>query len=126
MRAPSHPRRPALAYCSCGEAYRGRRPRSLSSTTSDIGSLESIWAQEWKVGVECDGSQHWLDPAQRTWDIDRWAKLEANGWAIIRVSGELLRYRPDVVVERAIDALRRAGWRGEIRVDARQPLKYAS
>ena len=82
--------------------------------------------EEWKVGVEYDGAQHWLDPAQRTWDIDRWAELEARGWVIIRVSSDLLRYRPDVVIARVVEALRRAGWRGEIRVNARWTLKDLS
>lgn len=82
--------------------------------------------EEWKVGVEYDGAQHWLDPAQRTWDIDRWAELAAKGWVIIRVSNDLLRYRPDVVVARVAEALRRAGWRGEIRLDTRQTRKTAS
>ena len=68
--------------------------------------------EEWKVGVEYDGAQHWLDPAQRTWDIDRWAGLAAKGWVIIRVSSDLLRYRPAVVAARAAEALRCAGWRG--------------
>jgi hypothetical protein len=104
-------------------------PQTQIAVFDDFGyrfaRIDMGW-EEWKVGVEYDGSQHWLDPAQRTWDIDRWAKLEANGWTIIRVSGELLRYRPDVVVERVVDALRRAGWRGEIGVNARQTLKNAS
>lgn len=64
---------------------------------------------EWKVGVEFDGAHHWTDPAQRTWDIDRLAELEARGWRIIRVSADLLRNRPDVVVARVRDALRAAG-----------------
>lgn len=82
--------------------------------------------QEWKVGVEYDGAQHWQDPAQRTWDIDRWAELAAKGWIIVRVSSDLLRYRPDVVIGRVIAALRQAGWRGEIRFDARPRRKIAS
>lgn len=64
---------------------------------------------EWKVGVEFDGAHHWTDPVQRTRDIDRLAELEARGWRIIRVSADLLRNRPDVVVARVRDALRAAG-----------------
>jgi hypothetical protein len=63
----------------------------------------------WKVGVEFDGAQHWTDPAQRTWDIDRAAELQRRGWLIVRVSADLLRRRPDVVVARTRDALRAAG-----------------
>lgn len=61
--------------------------------------------KEWKVGVEFDGAQHWTDPAQRTRDIDRLAELEARGWIIIRVSADLLRNRPGVVVARVGHAL---------------------
>lgn len=67
--------------------------------------------EEWKVGVEFDGSHHWTDPAQRSRDIDRLAELEARGWAIIRVSAEMLRNRPHVVVARVHRALLAAGCR---------------
>lgn len=82
--------------------------------------IDMGWA-EWKVGVEFDGAQHWTDPAQRTADIDRYAELAARGWIIIRVSSELLRYRPAVVVARICDALRAAGCPrvGECGVNAR-------
>ena len=82
--------------------------------------IDMGWA-EWKVGVEFDGAQHWTDPAQRTADIDRYAELAARGWIIIRVSSELLRYRPAVVVARICDALRAAGcpWVGECGGNAR-------
>lgn len=63
----------------------------------------------WRVGVEYDGEQHWTDPAIRAKDIDRQAKLEALGWRIIRVSAEMLRYRPTTIVQRTREALRQAG-----------------
>ena len=64
---------------------------------------------KWKVGVEYDGEQHWSNPAIRAKDIDQQAELEALGWRIIRVSAEILRYRPYSVVERTRAALRAAG-----------------
>ncbi|OBI45986.1 hypothetical protein A5707_22750 [Mycobacterium kyorinense] len=67
--------------------------------------------REWKVGIEFDGAQHWTDPARRTADIDRYAELGALGWVIIRVSSDLLRYRPAVVVARVSGALTAAGCR---------------
>ncbi len=82
--------------------------------------------EEWRVGVEYDGAHHWTDSRQRARDIDRWAELEALGWRIIRVSSEMLRYRRRVIVERACNALRAAGWSGEIRPDARFWLKAVS
>jgi hypothetical protein len=65
--------------------------------------------RELKVGIEFDGVQHWTDPAQRTADIDRYAELAELGWLIVRVSRDLLRYRPEVVVGRVCAALRQAG-----------------
>jgi very-short-patch-repair endonuclease len=65
--------------------------------------------EDWLVGVEFDGAQHWTDAVQRTRDIDRLAELESFGWTIVRVSADLLRKRPDVVVERTRCALRNAG-----------------
>jgi very-short-patch-repair endonuclease len=64
---------------------------------------------EFKVGVEYDGEQHWTDPVQRAKDIDRLADLAALGWRIIRVSAEILRNRPQVIVSRTCQALRAAG-----------------
>ena len=64
---------------------------------------------EWKVGVEYDGEQHWTNPAIRARDIDQQAELAALGWRIIRVSADMLRYRPNTIVERTRAALRASG-----------------
>ncbi|OHV05983.1 endonuclease domain-containing protein [Mycobacterium talmoniae] len=80
--------------------------------------------EEFKVAVEYDGEQHWTDPARRAHDIDRHAKLLALGWIIIRVSAEMLRYRPHVIVERTCAALHAAG--AEWPVIARFLLKNVS
>ena len=87
---------------------------------SFVGRVDMGW-KEWKVGVEYDGPQHWTDPDQHARDIDRLADLAAQGWVIIRVSRDLLRYRPHVFLARVRDAARAAGWQhwGEIRLDAR-------
>jgi hypothetical protein len=65
--------------------------------------------EDFKVGVEYDGEQHWTDPQQYEYDIDRHAELLARGWVIIRVSADMLRYRPHVIVARVCAALRAAG-----------------
>jgi hypothetical protein len=85
-----------------------------------VARVDMGWT-EWKVGVEYDGPQHWDDPDQHARDIDRLAELAAQGWLIIRVSRDLLRYRPHVFLARVRDAMRSAGWPGwnDIRVDAR-------
>jgi hypothetical protein len=64
--------------------------------------------RNWRVAVEYDGVQHWSDRHQRSWDIDRIAMLEAMGWAIVRVSAEMLA-RPEVIIERVRGKLRAAG-----------------
>jgi very-short-patch-repair endonuclease len=64
---------------------------------------------DWMVGVEYDGAQHWTDPAIRDRDIDTQARLEALGWRIIRVSADMLRARPYTIVARTRAALRAAG-----------------
>ncbi|MGZ8802944.1 MAG: hypothetical protein ACXWZL_10125 [Mycobacterium sp.] len=84
-----------------------------------IGRLDMGWPQ-WRVGVEYDGPQHWTDPAVRARDIDRLAELQREGWTIIRISRDILRYRPEVFLMRVRDAMRTAGWpeHGRIRLDA--------
>ncbi|WP_006243118.1 endonuclease domain-containing protein [Mycolicibacterium tusciae] len=85
-----------------------------------VGRVDMGW-EEWKVAVEYDGPQHWDDPEQHARDIDRLADLAARGWLIIRLSRDLLRYRPHVFLARVRDAMRAAGWPycDDIRLDAR-------
>ncbi|MCV7280411.1 hypothetical protein H7J88_12205 [Mycolicibacterium flavescens] len=85
-----------------------------------VGRVDMGW-DEFKVGVEYDGPQHWDDPDQHARDIDRLAGLAAAGWLIIRVSKDLLRYRPHVFLARVRDAMQSRGWphADRIRLDAR-------
>ncbi|MUM15718.1 DUF559 domain-containing protein [Mycobacterium sp. CBMA271] len=76
-----------------------------------IARIDLGW-EEWKVGVEFDGAQHWTDPAQRSRDIDRTAELDDLGWRLVRVNSEMLRHREGTVITRVGQALRAAGWRG--------------
>lgn len=73
-----------------------------------IARIDMGWEQ-WRVGVEYDGAQHWTDARIRAKDIDRAAELERRGWRIIRVSADLLRNRPDILIARIRGALRAAG-----------------
>jgi very-short-patch-repair endonuclease len=73
-----------------------------------VARIDMGW-EEWLVGVEYDGEQHWTDPQIRANDIERTAELERRGWRLVRVSADLLRHRPDVIVERARNALVAAG-----------------
>jgi very-short-patch-repair endonuclease len=65
--------------------------------------------RDFRVGVEYDGEQHWTNPRQRARDIDRHEELAALGWRIVRVSADMLRRRPHVILERTCTALRAAG-----------------
>lgn len=71
--------------------------------------------REWQVAVEYDGIQHWDDPDQRAWDIERIALLEAAGWAVIRVSAQMLARQPDAIVERVRAKLIERGACGGVR-----------
>ena len=73
-----------------------------------VGRIDMGWPG-WKVGVEYDGIQHWTDPERRTRDIDRAAALAGQGWRIVRVGADLLRYRQGTVVARTREALQAAG-----------------
>ncbi|WIM88727.1 DUF559 domain-containing protein [Candidatus Mycobacterium wuenschmannii] len=88
------------------------RPQTQIEVFDDWGRvlarIDMGWS-EWKVGIEYDGAQHWTDPWVRSSDIDRSAELQSRGWILIRVSADLLRYRPDVVVSRVRAALRERG-----------------
>lgn len=73
-----------------------------------VGRLDMGWPDA-LVAVEFDGAQHWTDPRQRSRDIDRIAELAELNWIVVRVSSEMLRERPTVVVQRARAALRERG-----------------
>jgi very-short-patch-repair endonuclease len=74
-----------------------------------VARIDMGWI-DWLVGVEYDGVQHWTDPVQRRRDIDRIAELGELGWRIVRVSSDMLRYRPTTVVDRTRAALLAAGY----------------
>jgi Protein of unknown function (DUF559) len=88
------------------------RPRTQIAVYNEWGAviarIDMGWEQ-WRVGVEYDGAQHWTDARIRAKDIDRSVDLERRGWRIIRVSADLLRNRPDILIARIREALRAAG-----------------
>lgn len=87
------------------------RPETQIEFFDDFGEafirVDMGWRQ-WKVAVEYDGVQHWSDPAQRAWDIERIAILEAMGWVVIRVSAQMMS-APRAIVERVRTKLLAAG-----------------
>jgi hypothetical protein len=90
------------------------RPTTQIEVFDDWGRVLARIDMGWpavKVGIEYDGAQHWTESRIRTHDIDRTAELQRQGWILIRVSADLLRYRPSIVVSRVREALRERGLR---------------
>jgi very-short-patch-repair endonuclease len=102
-----------------------RKPKTqipvLDANGYPFARLDMGW-EDYRVGVEYDGAQHWTEPAQFTHDIDRHARLTALGWRVIRVSAQHLRHRREVVIQRTRAALQAAGcpWLAECAGDARR------
>ena len=102
-----------------------RRPQTQIEVVDENGypfaRLDMGW-EEFRVGVEYDGEQHWTDPARRDHDIIRHAKLVDLGWLIIRVSANLLRYHRTMIVRRTCAALHanECPWLTECGHDPRQ------
>jgi very-short-patch-repair endonuclease len=91
----------------------GLRPKRTQIEVFDrfgeyIHRIDMGW-DDWLVGVEYDGAQHWTDPDIRSKDIETQAQIQALGWRIIRVGAEMVRYRPNTIVARTRAALRAAG-----------------
>ncbi len=87
----------------------GGLPRPQTQIVVGNYRIDMGW-EKWLVGIEYDGPQHWTDPRIRAADIERTAELQRRGWILVRVSADLLRKRRDVIVARAVDALRARGY----------------
>jgi hypothetical protein len=57
-----------------------------------------------RVGVEYEGDQHRTDAAQWQRDIERFERLAASGWRMVRVTREMLFHRPGLLVRLVSDA----------------------
>jgi hypothetical protein len=99
-----------LVLTKAGLPPEGTQIDVFDSEGYHVGRIDMGW-RTWKVGVEYDGQQHWTDPGQRAGDIDRQARLEAQGWRIIHVSAEMLRTHPTTIVVRVWQALHAAAHR---------------
>ena len=69
-----------------------------------IARIDMGWA-EWLVGVDFEGAHHWTDPKQRTWDVERYAKLPELGWIDVRLTSGMLHNNPQVFLDRVGAAL---------------------
>ena len=69
-----------------------------------IARIDMGWP-EWLVGVDFDGAHHWTNPKQRTWDVERYAKLPELGWIDIRLTSGMLHNNPRAFLDRVSAAL---------------------
>lgn len=61
--------------------------------------------REYHVGVDFEGAHHWSDPKQRSWDIERFAKLVERGWIDERLTSGILFNCPQSFLDRVGAAL---------------------
>ncbi|WP_460774936.1 DUF559 domain-containing protein [Microbacterium sp. GXF7504] len=64
----------------------------------------------YRVAVEYDGRVHAEDAAQFERDADRWDRIRAEGWELVRILNHHLRGDGAAAVAKVAGALRRAGW----------------
>jgi hypothetical protein len=93
--------------------FAGMRPTHTQIEVFDeygwlVGRIDMGW-EDWKVGVQYDGIQHWTDPEQRRRDIEQGVAYQDLGWRIVRVGADLLRHRQGTVIARTRAALQAAG-----------------
>lgn len=67
----------------------------------------------YKIVVEIDGAQHTEDPLQRWDDMERDIDLGLDGYQTLRFPAWLVRTNPGHVARKILEALRRAGYRGQ-------------
>lgn len=60
---------------------------------------------EYRVGVDFEGEHHWSNARQRSWDIERFAKLPDYGWIDERLTSGILHNRPSRFLNRVSTAL---------------------
>ena len=67
---------------------------------------------EWKVVVEIDGAQH-REPLEHWDDMDRDNDLNIDGYRVLRFPAWLVRKNPELVARKILQALHKAGYRGQ-------------
>ena len=59
----------------------------------------------WCVGVDFEGKQHWTDPKQRDWDVERYSRLPELDWIDVRLTARVLHREPETFLDRVSTAL---------------------
>lgn len=103
------------------------RPETQIVVCDDFGEFVGrvdLGYRKWQVAIEYDGRQHWDGPDEHARDIERIADLEAQGWTVIRLSRDILRYRRSTFLVRVRNAMRDKGWpdHADVRLDASRDL----
>ncbi len=84
------------------------RPDTQIEVRDEDGRLFARIDMGWRdhlVGVDFEGAHHWTDPRQRSWDVERYARLPEFGWLDIRLTSGILHNRPQVFLDRVGVAL---------------------
>ena len=69
-----------------------------------VACIDMGW-EEYRVGVDFEGKHHWLDPAQRQHDAERYYVLPELGWIDLRLTARRLHHSPQVFLDRVGAAL---------------------
>lgn len=69
-----------------------------------VACVDLVYPQ-WRIAIEYEGSHHLFDELQWTLDIDRYERLAAAGWFVIRVTKDELFRHPDRLVARVRHAI---------------------
>ena len=84
------------------------RPQTQIRVLDQYGLVFAIidmgW-EEWRVGVDFEGAQHWTDPKRRNWDVERYAVLPELGWIDVRLTSGMLHNNPRRFLDRVGAAL---------------------
>lgn len=84
------------------------RPHTQIPVLDEFGQvfarIDMGWPQ-WRVGVDFDGAHHWTEAKQRTWDVERYARITELGWIDIRLTSGMLHRNPAAFFDRVGAAL---------------------
>jgi very-short-patch-repair endonuclease len=84
------------------------RPKTQIPVLDEYGLVFAIidmgW-EEWRVGVDFEGAQHWTDPKRRNWDVERYTVLPELGWIDVRLTSGMLHNNPRRFLDRVGAAL---------------------
>lgn len=84
------------------------RPQTQIPVVDNYGNVIARIDMGWRdylVGVDFEGAHHWTNPKQRTWDVERYARLSELGWVDVRLTSGTLHNHPRMFLDRVARAL---------------------